>query len=864
MLSPATTPSADVASAGARVLLLVEHRENSRLLAEWLGRDHEVVVDVDRPPPPTDLIIVDGSGLQRHRQRVLDAKAAARPAFLPSLLAARRRQMGRLHAELLSPVVDEVITTPIQKVELRARLNSLLRIRQLSLDAAGNALRRYRELFDGVPAGLFVADAHGRLVDANPALARLLGISHPRSLLGTRLEDVFERDEDRFRWQERAAAGATASDVEVAVRRDDGSTGWLSLTMQPVRDADGRVIRMEGSAADVSGHRLAAALLRARAAQQTAVAALGGASLSGTPIDEVLAQAATEVTETLGTDRTEIHEVVLAGRTTRLRAVAGVALGPDQATAPIGELGGQGEPFDLTPYAVAGHVPVPARLAREGLTSAAGVAIGGRGQPYGVLTTYSRSRASFSHEETDFLQAVATTLGLAVERRDIEANLRHQSLHDALTGLPNRVLALDRLAHALQNLARYPEAAVAVLFLDIDRFKLINDQLGHAAGDQVLVQLARAITIVLRPGDTLARLGGDEFVVICEELSGAADAIPVAKRIDDVARSVELVDRDIEVRVSIGIAVATEPDVSPVALLADADAALYTSKERGRAGYALFSESMRVSTRQRVDLGEALRGAVERDELDIVYQPLVDLSDGRISSCEALVRWRHPERGLLQPDDFLDVAEDAGSIVPIGEWVLAEACRRAASWSGARDIGVAVNLSARQFAEPDLARTVAGAMAVAGLAPPLVTLEVAEDVLMGDAEASLRVLASLEALGVQLSIDDVGTGYSSLAYLSRLPVGTLKVDGSVILGLPGRSEDVSVLDAVVGLAEAFGLQVVAEGVESAEQLEAVTARGVRYAQGFHLAPPLSPAEVEALLVADLPLTGVRFAATPQP
>ena len=442
---------------------------------------------------------------------------------------------------------------------------------------------------------------------------------------------------------------------------------------------------------------------------------------------------------------------------------------------------------------------------------------------------------------------VAERLIVIAERRRAEDELAHQALHDPLTKLPNRMLFMDRLSQALPGLGRHP-GSVAVMFLDLDRFKVVNDNLGHDAGDQVLISVADRLVGELRAGDTASRFGGDEFVVLCEGVDGEQDAIRIAERATRaVAQPIRLDAGEVKVTTSVGIALASGPSDRPEWLVRDADAALYRAKDHGRNRYELFDQNMRARAMQRLKTEMELGRAIDLGELRLHYQPVVHIDDGRIASVEALVRWQHPQKGLLAPASFIPVAEETGLIGPLGAWVLGEACRQLAHWRattpGGADLTIAVNLSARQLALPDFEDTVRRVLFESGVQGSSLTLEITESVLMEAAPPTISVLDALRELGVRLAIDDFGTGYSSLGYLKRFELDALKVDQSFVRGLGSDPEDSAIVAAVVSLARALRLSVVAEGVERADQLQQLRWLGCGLAQGFFLAPPL---EAEAL------------------
>jgi len=428
--------------------------------------------------------------------------------------------------------------------------------------------------------------------------------------------------------------------------------------------------------------------------------------------------------------------------------------------------------------------------------------------------------------------------------------LEHQATHDALTALPNRALFQGRLEQALAGAARGGDA-VAVLFLDLDRFKVVNDSLGHAAGDDLLVAVAGRLAGCVRGGDTVARLGGDEFAVLLAGLGVGREATRTAERIIRALDApFRLGGHDVVTATSIGIAVGGTGHAA-VDLLRDADVALYRAKARGRGRYAVFDATMNARALERLELEADLRRALRRGEFEVYYQPKVDLATGRLAGLEALVRWRHPVRGVVGPGTFIPLAEETGLIQPLGQWVLEEACRQARRWGEAAGGGpavvVSVNLSARQFAQPALVEDVARALEAGGADPRQVQLEITEGVAMGNAEATVEILRRLKGLGVGLAIDDFGTGYSSLAYLKRFPVDALKIDRAFVTGLRRETADSSIVGAVVGLGRALRLAVVAEGVETAEEAAQLCELGCALGQGYHFARPLPRAQVDALL-----------------
>jgi diguanylate cyclase (GGDEF)-like protein/PAS domain S-box-containing protein len=437
------------------------------------------------------------------------------------------------------------------------------------------------------------------------------------------------------------------------------------------------------------------------------------------------------------------------------------------------------------------------------------------------------------------------------DRRALQDQLAHQAFHDPLTRLPNRALFMDRLEHALLRTGRR-ENAVAVLFLDLDNFKVVNDSLGHQAGDQLLVGAAERLLACVRTEDTVARLGGDEFTILIEDVRGLDSALQVAERIAFKSRSpFYVMGHEVFSTASIGIAVSGPGVESPADLLRNADLAMYRAKNEGKARHVVFDGVMNSQAMKRLELETALRRAVDRRELRVVYQPIMSLESMAIDRVETLVRWQHPERGLVSPSEFIPLAEETGLIVPIGQWVLREACRQGRLWReeypSAPDLVISVNLSPRQFLEPTLVEDIALILHQTGFAPELLELEITEGAVMEDPDAARATLQRLRDLGISLAIDDFGTGYSSLGYLKRFPVSVLKVDQSFVRGLGHDEQDSAIVRGVIALAQSLNLTVTAEGIETLEQLGQLRELGCNHGQGYLLSRPLNSEALGKLL-----------------
>jgi diguanylate cyclase (GGDEF)-like protein len=437
----------------------------------------------------------------------------------------------------------------------------------------------------------------------------------------------------------------------------------------------------------------------------------------------------------------------------------------------------------------------------------------------------------------------------AIERKRLEVRLAHMALHDPLTELPNRALFLDRLGVALDR-SRRTNTRVGVLFLDVDNFKHINDSYGHEAGDAVLVGLAERLRAMLRPMDTVARFGGDEFTFLFEDLATDREIVLIAERIRRAtSRPIRLIDTEASVTVSMGIATVDDPSVTPESVLREADAAMYRAKELGRSRYELYDESSRQRALERLELEAALGHAIERDELLVVYQPKFALNGAPgVAGLEALVRWQHPERGLIAPSEFIPLAEETGVVHAIGEYVLERALAQICRWRAHRpDMTMSVNLSFRQLEDVGLAAMLTNAMNASEVPPGAVCVEIAEDAVTRNPELITRSLGSLKSAGVEIAIDDYGTGATSLPSLKRLPIDSLKIHESFVTGIGSNTDETSIVGAVVELGHALGLRVTAEGVETDAQLAHLRSLGCDAAQGYLLGRPMPEYEIEALL-----------------
>jgi diguanylate cyclase len=450
---------------------------------------------------------------------------------------------------------------------------------------------------------------------------------------------------------------------------------------------------------------------------------------------------------------------------------------------------------------------------------------------------------------------MSKTAGMAASLQRANDELQRIALHDPLTKLPNRVLLEDRIEQAIAHAER-SKVNCAVLFVDLDRFKMVNDSLGHFVGDELLRGVASRLHALVRAEDTVSRMGGDEFVLLLREVEGTPDALDVAsKALAGLREPFRVHQQELYVTPSIGIAVYPEHGNTAQMLITRADAAMYNVKKGGRNDVRVFATEMSTFFPERLMLENDLRRALERHEFELHYQPKVELEDGSVIGMEALVRWRHPRKGLVAPDQFIPLAEESGLIVPIGRWVIEEACRQNKAWqdAGMPHLRVAVNISGLQFRQKDLLESIDYALGSSGLAPECLEVEITESVVMQNASDAIVTLERLSAMGVHVSIDDFGTGYSSLSYLKRFPIDKLKIDRSFIRDVSTDMEDAAIVRATIGLAHNLRLRVVAEGVETAEQLEFLRALGCDEYQGYYKSKPVAAAEFERVLRAELGL-----------
>jgi diguanylate cyclase (GGDEF)-like protein/PAS domain S-box-containing protein len=695
-------------------------------------------------------------------------------------------------------------------------------------------------------------DHEGRVLEFNPAAERTFGYTRSQAVgseLGELIVPGHLRDAHRrglARYVATREGRLLDTRVELTAMRADGSEFPVELTITRIEGAEPPTFT--GYIRDISERRAA----ERNSAAQFAVA---GVLADARTVEEAMPRLLQALGESMDWElgaAWQVDDEAGGLRCTSLWQTDGIEAAEfrelsssmviSRGTGPLGRVWESGVPATSEDAPHEPNYPRAAVAAREGLRGALWMPVG----RFGVIEFYSHRPNRLDHALLSTLATIGQQIGEFMRRRHAEEQLAHQALHDELTGLPNRRLLLDRLERALKRTERHG-MRVAVLFMDIDDFKLINDGLGHQVGDELLVALSARLTRVLRSGDTLvARFGGDEFVVLCEDILEEEDAVRVAERVADAfSEPATIGDHELSVTASIGLAIGTALDADATALVRDADAAMYRAKEQGRGRIELFDQAMHARVMRRLGAESELRRAIGNEELRLHYQPIVAVDDGVPVGVEALVRWQHPERGLVPPAEFISLAEETGLIVPLGRWVIAEACREAAQWQGR--LSVSVNLSTRQLADRELVGFVSERLSESGLPAGSLVLEITESVLMQEVDSFVDALRALKALGVRLGLDDFGTGYSSLGYLRRFPLDVLKLDRSFVSELGDESAADSIIAAVIDMARALGMRVIAEGVETAEQLAILRRLGCHLAQGYHFAAPMPPGALAEFL-----------------
>jgi diguanylate cyclase (GGDEF)-like protein/PAS domain S-box-containing protein len=680
--------------------------------------------------------------------------------------------------------------------------------RKLAENALRESEERYRLLVERMREGLAQANNDGVLEFANDRFCEMVGYTR-EELIGKQGDLLLAYPEDISLMREkiRLRMRHIADQYEVRIRRKDGTIIWLEIGGAPVVDAAGNVVGSIGVHNDVTERRMAEEALRESEARYRLMAENSTDMISRTSNRGILLYASDASRRLLGYEPSE-----LVGRSF----------------------------FDFVFDADRDEVRHLSSLIHESGPTTFAYRVEKKD---GSLVWFETTSRSVRDVFTGKVREIVGVSRDVTERKRVEEQIEYQAYHDALTGLPNRRLFRDRLTVALAH-ARRMKHPLAVMFLDLDRFKVVNDTLGHSTGDELLKAVGARLQVSLREEDSIARMGGDEFTILLADLKSTDTAAKIAQKVlDTVALPLQIDGTELFVTTSIGIALFPSDGDSAEVLLANADHAMYRAKDAGRNSYQMFTPAMNNRALERLSLENDLRHALDRGELVLHYQPQINIASGRVTGVEALLRWNRPGFGLVGPKDFIPIAEETQLIVPIGEWVLREACRQAREWRGDRASGfrMAVNLSPRQFQHSDLPHVIAAALEISGIAPHDLELEITESLAMQNTTRTISTLQRLREMGVQIAIDDFGTGHSSLNYLRSFPIDSVKIDQEFVQEIEASAADRAIVSAVIGMARGLGLRVTAEGVETEEQLTFLREQGCEDVQGFLFGEPV-PAE----------------------
>jgi len=754
--------------------------------------------------------------------------------FENDVTAGRITAAAALHADAPSEIQEAIQAVNRSADSLRAQFGQ-------RIDALMNSLMQHKSAMDQA-AIVCEVDTDGLIAEVNELFIANSGFTRAE-LVGMPLGAVGRPADPDHGWQ----PGPQVWNGEVALAGRNGVRQWRR-TIVPMFEGE-RIERYICIDIDITERKEFERAIVENAKRQTLIAELGRKALADNDLDELFAEAAEAAARGLGTPGAALFEAAADG-SVLLRAAAGRLAGAQGQHLAAAGLLPQPPDLPLRPWM--------APLAEQhGLERGLDACIGSADSPFGLIGVYDDGLRNFGPDDANFLRGIGNILATAIERRDARNRLTYLAQYDPLTSLPNRRHLALGLEQALARAAAQ-ERRAAVMFIDLDRFKNVNDMLGHGVGDQLLVQAAARLQACAREGELVARLGGDEFAVVLPDVAGDDDTAALAAEIiQSLAQPFYLQGQALFVSASVGIASYPEHGDNAEILLKSADTAMYGAKNDGRNTYQFFARAMHENAALRLQTEAQLRQALERGEFLLHYQPKLDLADATVSGFEALLRWNHPQRGLVPPLEFVSILEDTGLILPVGEWVIGEVCRQLKAWQadGLPLAPVAINLSARQLQQDDLAGAIERIVVGAGVTPTLLEFELTESMLMTNPEAAVETLSRIKALGMRLSVDDFGTGYSSLAYLKRFPLDALKIDRTFVRDLPHDSDDALITKAVIRLAHSLNLKVVAEGVENVEQIRELEKYNCDEIQGYYVSRPL-PAQGAAAMLVDKQLAPV--------
>jgi len=769
------------------------------------------------------------------------------------------------HREPHAPTAEE-----IQLVEVARQIAAIAIEQKRADEALQRAEARYRGIFENAVEGIFQSTVDGHYAIVNPMLASIYGYDSPADLMHSLTnisQQLYVSSQRRHEFVQEMAEQGIVQGFESQVYRKDGSIIWISECARALRDEAGEIIGYEGTVEDITLRKQAEEELLKRDAFLLGVASATHQLLTETDFDTAIKNVLEILGQAAKADRTYIYQNHPHSSTGAVAMSIRYEWTDDSVPPTLTCAHWHDLPYHQSGLSTwyecfqAGQTfsgitrqmspAEQAMLCRDQIRSIIMVPIRIDQELWGYIGFDDcHSEREWTASEESMLVAIAASIGGAIQRQRTDAQMRYQAFHDSLTGLPNRVFYDHRLAVSLAQARRVGET-VGVMFLDLDRFKTINDTLGHAVGDQLLKLTTQRLLHCLREEDTIARWGGDEFTLLLPDLKSPEDAAKVAQRIAHALKPVfRLNGHDLHITSSVGIAVYPQDGTDPDTLLKNADVALYRAKERGSNNYQFYTAALNSSASERLALDHSLHKALERDELVLYYQPQFNLRTGKIDQIEALVRWQNPRLGLLSPHLFIPLAEENGLIIPIGDWVLETACKQLQQWHcmGLTDLKLAVNLSVHQFQQPNLVESIADLLTTLKLDPRTLELEITETTFMKDVAFTQALLHLLREMGICIALDDFGTGYSSMNYLRELPLNTLKIDRSFVRDITTCSRSAAIIATIITLGQGLDLNVVAEGVETVEQREQLRSLNCFAMQGFLFSKPLAAAAATQFLL----------------